>query len=135
MNYINPLNILLFLVSILLIVFVQLNQKEHLYDEVKQSYEETSTLVDKTKRLKQIYKNKQVIVKKFERILQSSVLSNATIEKKKTYAGLKINIANMNKRSLEFLLSKVLNGSYKITSLEVKKLSSEKASLKMEIQW
>jgi len=135
MNHINPLNILLFLLSILLIVFVQLNQKEQFYDEVKQSYQETSSLVEKTKRLKQIYRNKQRMSKQFERILRSSALRDFTIKKTKTYAGLKINIADINKHALDFLLSKVLNGSYKVTFLEIKKLSSEKASLKMEIQW
>jgi len=42
---------------------------------------------------------------------------------------------NMNVRSLNFLMSKVLNGTYDISELKIKRLSDEKASFIMEIKW
>jgi hypothetical protein len=41
----------------------------------------------------------------------------------------------MDKNTLNLLMGKILNASFNITSMQIKKLSDDKVSLDMEIKW
>lgn len=126
MNRINPLYLGLFLVFILLISVFQLNDAKDELKEVKSSYKKTLKIANELKALKSVYKEKQKI---------KTILNSAKVDTKYKKNSVKVHSKSMDKKTLTNLMSKLLNGSYNINSLDIKKLSDEKVSFSMEIKW
>ena len=135
MNRINPLHIGALLIVILAFFIFKLGKaKEELHD-ANILYKETLTLSTELVGLREVYGDKNSIKKSINRILHQSSLRSANIVKKVTSTGLKISSESMDRRALNSLMGKMLNGSYNIASLKIKRLSDKTASLKMEIRW
>jgi len=135
MNRINPLHIGALLIVVLAFFIFNLGKvKEELHHD-NILYKETLTLSTHLVGLRDVYGDKNAIKKSINRILHQSSLRSAKIAKKITSTGLKISSESMDRRALNSLMGKILNGSYNIASLKIKRLSDKTASLKMEIKW
>ncbi len=135
MNRINPFYIGVILLAILLFLAIKLGSVKSELKETKASYKETLKLSTDLSGLKEVYSNKERIKKSLQRILELSSLSAAKIEKKSSNSGIVISSESINKNELNSLMGKILNGSFNIGALKIKKLSNTNASLYMEIKW
>ncbi|WP_457744495.1 hypothetical protein [Sulfurimonas sp.] len=101
----------------------------------QESYQKTLLLANQIKGLKHSYFNKIKIQKSLGRVLRQSTLRSANITKKITNSGILLTSESMNISALNLLMSKILNGTYNISNLKIKRLSNENASLRLEIKW
>lgn len=135
MNRINPLYIGLLLVGVLLFLVVQLNSVKSDLSDVKEEYKTTKNMVGELRSLKNVYGNKEKVKKSLKRILNLSSLRSAEIKQSSRKSGISISSSNMDKKALDALMGKILNGSYNIEKFKIKKINDEKVSFEMEIKW
>ena len=135
MNRINPLHVVALLVVILIFVVLKLNGAKEELQDTKSSYEETLTIATELNGLSEIYSDKKDVKKSLTRILKQSSLKSANIDKKFGKSSVVISSESMDKTALNSLMGKILNGSYDVTALKIKRLSDIHVSLKMEIKW
>ncbi len=135
MNRINPLYVgLLLLVVLALSVFELNSSKSELY-EAEASYDKTAKLAVELSELKKLYASQKNMQMKLKRILAQNVLRNAGIVASYKKSRAKISAETLDKTTLDFLMAKILNSPFNIDSFEIRKLSENKASFKMEIKW
>jgi len=134
-NKINPLHIGLLLIVLLVFMIFQLSKVKTELGQEKDTYNQTRTLALDLYGLKKVYTNKQQIQKSINRILRLSALRSAKIEKKLTRSGVILSSLSMDKYAVNAFMSKILNGSYMIYSMKIKKLDANKVALKVEIRW
>jgi len=125
MNRINPMHIAILLISILVILFVRLESKKDELSQIKQSYKESLKLSTELVQLKKVYRQK---------LRLPSSLSSLVVQKK-IKNGVAISSKKMQMKTLNSLMGKVLNGAYRITQLNIKRLNDTQVSFYMEIQW
>ena len=135
MNRINPLYIGLVLVLILLLSMMNLNSAKIELQETKEDYVRTSKLAVELSELKKTYANQKNLQNALRRILNQPSLKSAGVVVKYKKSNAKMSAESLDKKSLDFLMGKILNSTFNIVSFDVKKLSEEKASFKMEIKW
>lgn len=135
MNRVNPLHIIILLIVILAFIIMKLNKAKEEFIDTKSSYNKTVVLADKIKGLKSSYFNKNRVQRGIDQILSSYILKDSNIDKKVTNYSILLTSKNMNKRSLNFLLGKILNGNYIVSELQINRLNNQKASLNLEIKW
>ena len=134
MNRVNPLYLGLLLLVILALSVFKLNSAKQELNEVKLSYKETSKIANELTSLKSVYNNKN-LEKSLQRLFKHNVLKGIEIDARFKKNNVKISTQSIDKKALNFLMGKILNSTYNVVSLDIKKLSEEKASLKMEIKW
>ena len=134
MNRINPLYIGLLILVVLLMLLFNLSGAKSDLAEAKESYKETTQLAVKLSALKDVYGAKNKTKISIEKILKQSTLKASEIKKDIKTSSITISSENMDVKALNFLLGKLLNGAYNISSLNVKKLSENKATLNVEIK-
>lgn len=135
MNQINPLHIGALLVVLLAFLLFTLSGIKSELVEEKNLYLESEKLAVELSSLKDVYADKKGIEKSIERLLAQSSLKSADLKLKKNKKSMKISSKSMDEKALNSLMGKILNGSYNITELKIKKLSETKVSLEMEIKW
>jgi len=135
MKLVNPLYIGLFLLFILLVSIFGLNSAKTDLAQSEESYKETLKIANELKGLKKAYANKTVLKQSLQKILAQHPLKNSKIKTKFKNQSVVIQSESMDKKELNFLMSKILNNTYNITNLKIKKLSESNASLDMEIKW
>lgn len=135
MNQINPIYLGLLLIVFLSLSAFKLNEQRDELIQVRQNYKTTQKLSSELKDLKNLYSNKKKIKRELQRILNNPILRAAQLVKKFSNSGVKLNSKSMDLNALNKLVGKVLNASYNISSLKIKRLSDTKASLSMEIKW
>jgi len=135
MNRINPIHIAALLIVLLFFDMLKLNAAKEELADTKESYAQTLVLAQKIKGLKSSYFNKTKVLKSINTLLRNGTVRSADITKKVTNSSILLTSDNMNIRSLNFLMGKILNGSYVISDLQIKRLTDKKASLKLEITW
>ena len=135
MNRINPLYAGGFLVVILLFIFFKLGAAEDEYLEAKDSYRETLHLANELSALKVVYSDKNRAKKSLLKILRSATLKSAEIKQTMNKSSIKISSKSMDIKAINFLMGKLLNGTFQISSLKIKQLSEIRVSLDMEIKW
>ena len=135
MNRVNPVHIIILLVVLLAFVMLKLTTAREQLTNEKEAYAKTLVLADKIKGLKSTYFNKTKVQKEINKLLRRSILRSANIEKKVTHSSLLLSSENMNIRSLNFLLGKILNGTYVVSELKIKRLSDKTAAIRLEIKW
>ena len=135
MNRINPIYLVVLLVLILIFLMSKLNfTRDELLSE-KSSYQDTLKVVTQLKGLNKIYSNKKSVKNSLNRVLANVSLKAANIKKKVGVSGVTLSSESIDKIALNFLMGKVLNGTYSIYSFKIKRLSDKKASFIMEIKW
>lgn len=135
MNQINPLHIGALLVSLIAFLFFTLNNVKTEMVEEKILYATSEKLAVELSSLKDVYADKKKTKQAIDRILSQSSLQTAALDVKREKSSVKISSKSIGTQALNTLMGKILNGSYNITELQIKKLSETKASLKMEIKW
>jgi len=135
MRNINPLHIGLLLVTILIFTLYKLNSAKEELLESKSDYKEIEKLAVELKNLKKVYSDKRRVKSSILRILNNSTLRAFKIKKDIKKSSIVISAESIDKKGLNILLGKVLNSSYNIKRLKIKKLTPKKASLTLEILW
>ena len=135
MNRVNPLHIGVLLCVVFIFVVFNLSKAKSELDEVKNSYRDTMKVATKLQALNEIYSDKQSVEKSLNRLLKQSSIKSAKIQKKIGTSSIVLVSKSINKTALTSLMAKVLNGSYNIVSLKIKRLSNKNASLEIEIKW
>ena len=135
MSRINPLTLGAFLLVLLLVLFVKLSGLKSELKEITQSYKASEVLAQDLAALKNIYKNKKKTKTALYRILSQGSLKATKIKKEETKNGVKLSASKMNSKALNSLMSKILNGSYRVSSLNIKRLNTTQVSFSMEIKW
>jgi len=135
MNQVNPLHIGALLLVLIMFLFFKLSGIKEELVQVKQEYAASKKLAVDVTSLKAVYANKKKTQNAIERILRQSSLKSASFNLKKEKKSIKISSQSMDAKVLNSFMGKILNGSYNITLLKIKKLSDTTASLEMEIQW
>lgn len=125
MNRINPLYLGLLLVALILFISFKLSGAKNDLMDVKESYQDSAKLSIELSELKKTYTNRLK--------LPSSI--SRSITQKVDKSGVVISSQSMDSMILNALMSRVLNSSYNIKELKIKKLSDTKVSLYMEIRW
>jgi hypothetical protein len=135
MNRVNPLHIIALLLVVLIFVVFKLSGAKDKLVDVKESFNKTQIIATELNGLKKVYDNKTKTKKELLKILNLSSLRNSSIQKDMKKTGIKISSQSVDKRVLNTLMGKVLNGSFNVKSFKVKKLDEHKASFDMEIKW
>lgn len=135
MNRINPLYTGILLLLVVIFIGVKLSNAKDELQKAKSRLNDVQTLVNEINGLKGAYANKNMKKKTLLQTLSQPVLNAAQIEKKLTRSSIKISSKSIDLRALNYLLGKVLNDTYNVTSLQIKRLSDTKSSLEMEIKW
>jgi len=136
MNRINPLYIGAFLVIILMAIAFKLVDARAELATAKEAYKETAKLSTELSSLKKIYASNKLSRKKILlKILQLSSLKSANIEKINKKSTTVLSSQSMDKTALNTLMGKLLNASFNLTNIKIKKLSQDKATLYLEIKW
>lgn len=133
MKRIHPLYIAPFLIVFIAILGVKVDQTKASLHEATSELQRASELSYEISKLQDIYDNSAKTLSSLDLILKHSSLKDASLEQKVVAKKVYISSSGMKKGDLDFFISKLLNGSYAITALEIKALNSEEASLKMEI--
>lgn len=135
MKNINPLQAAAVLFVILLFILFKLSTvKGHLQDE-KDLYQETLKLTTKLSGLTETYADKNGVLRSIKTILRQNSLKSAKISQKVSNSGIVISSSSMDKKALNSIMSKILNGSYNVQSLKIKRLSGQRVNFAMEIKW
>ena len=134
MNQINPLHIGALLAVIILFLFFQLSGVKSELKEAKSDYKSSEKLAVDLSSLKSVYADKKKSTKSLERILNQSSIKMAKLTIKRQKKSMKISSKSVSAKLINSLMGKILNGSYNVTKLKIKKLSETKASLDLEIQ-
>jgi hypothetical protein len=135
MNRINPLHIGLLLVVILMFLVFNLSNTKSELAKAKVSYTQTAKLSTRLSGLKEVYDDKERIKSSLKRILEQSSLKSANIEQELKRTGIIISSEDVDINVLNFLMSKLLNGAYHISTLKITKHSKTNASFYLEITW
>ncbi len=135
MNRINPLYLGLLVLVVLALSVFKLNSAKSELQEAKASYDKTAQLAVELSELKKLYANQKNMQMKLKRILAQGVLRNGGVVASYKKSRAKISAESLDKKTLDFLMAKILNASFNIDSFEIRKLSGNKASFKMEIKW
>ena len=135
MNRINPLHAGILLIVLLLFFTLKLSTLKDTLKKEKKTYQEIVQIATKLQGLKAVYADKMGVKKSLNRVLYQRVLKSAKIEKNLNAKGVVLNAKSITLRELNFFMGKILNGSYRITLLKIKRISKDKASLKLEIKW
>ena len=135
MNRVNPLHVGILLCVLFVFVLFKLSEAKEELREAKKDYKETMKVATKLDSIAKTYSGKKAAIQALQRILKQSSLKSAEIEQKIGSSSIVLSSNSMSKTALNSLMSKILNGSYKIVSLKIKKLSKKTASLEMEIKW
>ncbi|MDF1878179.1 hypothetical protein JHD46_00845 [Sulfurimonas sp. SAG-AH-194-C20] len=135
MNQVNPLHIGGLLLVIIMFLFFKLGEVKSELGEVKSEFLVSEALAVDLKALKSIYVDKKKVKNRIEKILRTTSIKTAALSLNHKKKFIKISSKSMDSRVLNTLMGKVLNDSFNITTLKIKRLNDTKASLEMEIQW
>ena len=135
MNNINSLHVGIFLLILLALSIFKVSDAKDELSTIKADYKETKVLVKKLIGLKANYDNKKSLKRQLLRVLKHSLLSSAEIKQKNKKNTIILSSASIDKKALNLLMGKVLNGVYQIKSFKIKKLNDVSVSFEMEIKW
>ena len=135
MNRINPLHIAGLLIVILIFFMIKLSSAKDELTHTKELYQETLSLSIQLNGLKEVYSDKSKIRKSLNILLRNQALTSSNIKQNISTSSMLLSSESMDKTALNFLMGKLLNGSYNIFSLKIKRLSEKHASLEVEIKW
>ncbi len=135
MNRINPLYIGALLVLILGFMILKLSDIKEDYSDAKSEYKETFKIANELSGLKSVYANKAKTKKSLQKVLRNATLRASKVQTKSKKSGMSISAKSMDMKALNYLMGKVLNGTYQIDRLKIKQLSEHRVSLDMEIKW
>ena len=135
MNQVNPLHLGGLLLVVLMFLFFKLHGIKEELAEAKSEFLVSQTLAVDLNALKSVYADKTKTKKSLEHILRQKSIVASKLHVKRDKKFVKISSQSMDAAVLNGLMGKILNASFNITTLKIKRLSDTKASLEMEIKW
>lgn len=135
MNRVNPLYIGILLLLILAFVSFKLSEVKSDLKDAKDDYKKTLILAIDLSSLKEVYADKAKLKESLQRILKQPYLRSSNIVQVFKDSGATISSQSIDIDALNLLMGKILNASFNVVSLDIKKLSDTNASLDMEIKW
>jgi hypothetical protein len=135
MNRLNPLHVGAILIVFVLFFALKLSAAKEELILAKEDYKETALTLDELSSLSSAYLGKEEVKKSLQRILTQPSLKDAQVTQKLKSNSILLSASSVDKEALNSLMGKLLNGAYDIGSCNIKKLSENKASFEVEIQW
>ena len=135
MNQINPLHIGALLLVATIFLFFKIEGVNQELVQTQEHFMESEKLAVNLSTLKHMYADKKKSQKKLDKVLSNRNLQTSNLKIKRQKKVIKITTQSIDTKALNYLMGKILNSSYNVTLLKIKKLSKEKASLEMEIKW
>jgi hypothetical protein len=129
----NPLYIALLLIAVFLVVVVKLYQANTAHGEAVVALYETQTMAKRTAALKGTWGESTKNATALKRLLGGSLLRDAGVEMEKRSDRMVISAKSIDRKALEYLMNKLLNGTYRIKNLKVKRLDERQASFYAEV--
>jgi septal ring factor EnvC (AmiA/AmiB activator) len=120
---------------LLVLSIYSLNSAKNSLRESKESFKSTQKIAYELSGLKKAYSEKKSKQRDMKRLLAQNVLKSATINADYKNSGVSISSKSINKNALDLLMSKLLNSTYDIRKMRIKRLNDEKAELDLEIKW
>lgn len=133
MRQINPLYLLLLLVVVLMIIVVRLDHAKNEQLGLKEELRKTEQMGERIRALKGSWQSASQTKKELQRLLRSAPLRQSEIVQTTAGGSIELSSASMDAQALEYLLNKLLNGSYTLKKLTLKRLDAKRASLQLEI--
>ena len=133
MRQINPLYLSLLFIVILLLVFVKLNDAKEDQNRAKSDLVKTEMMAKRILALKRNWDESKSREKALEKVFKASVLKSSGLLKKRKGKLITVTSKKIGAKAVEFLLNKLLNGTYVIRSMQLRRLNDEYASIRMEI--
>lgn len=134
MRQINPLYISLLFVVVLLLVFMKLDSAKEEHNRAKSDLVKTEMMAKHIVALKRNWDDGKARERALNKVLKASVLRNAGLSRKRKGKIITLSTKKVDARAVEFLLNKLLNGTYAIRSMQLRRLNNEYASMRMEIE-
>ena len=134
MKQINPLQLLLFLALLLAVALFMLHNKKEEVTSIKNEITHISAVADEIVNLKKSWGNKKINKTKAMKILNHSRIKNGGISYKVSRSTITIEGKNIDLRTLNYLLNKILNATLNVTTLKIRHLDEHHADITMEIQ-
>lgn len=134
MRQINPLYISLLFVVVLLLVFIKLHNAKEDQNRAKSDLVKTEMMAKRIVALKRNWDDGKARERALEKVLKASVLRNAGLIKKRKGKIITVTTKKVDAKAVEFLLNKLLNGTYAIRNIQLRRLNNEYASMRMEIE-
>ncbi len=134
MNNLNPLHIGALLAIVVVFLFVKLDGAKTELKEVQKSFKESEKVAVDVSSLKSVYADKKKIQKSLESIFNRAKRTTE-LKIKHNKDSVFVSANSIETSALNALMGKILNGTFNITQLKIRKLSETKASLEMEIKW
>ncbi len=134
MNNLNPLHIGALLAIVVVFLFVKLDGAKAELKEVQKSFKESEKVAVDVSSLKSVYADKKKIQKSLESIFNRAKRTTE-LKIKHNKDSVFVSANSIETSALNALMGKILNGTFNITQLKIRKLSETKASLEMEIKW
>ncbi|MDF1877753.1 hypothetical protein JHD47_07980 [Sulfurimonas sp. SAG-AH-194-L11] len=135
MNQVNPLHIGGLLLVMIMFLFFELSGAKEGLKEAKSEFLVSEELAIDLHALKSVYADTKKIKNSINRILANQSIKKANLSVKRGKKFIHISSKSVDTEVLNRLMDKVLNASFNITTLKIKRLSETKASLEMEIKW
>ncbi len=133
MTRVNPLYLLGLMLFLLIFVFVKLEDAKVEQLSVKENFEKTNTLALNIVSLKKSWSIGKKNKVKLEKILRASALRDSGIVKKYKRDSVSLSAEAMDYKTSQYLLNKLLNDSFVINTMKIRRLDDLSVSLKMEI--
>jgi hypothetical protein len=133
MSRINPLHIITLAIVVSIFFTFKLNQAQVELQNIKKQYNKNLQLAKNIDALKTAYKDKSTTLKYIDTILKHHKLKD--IKKETTNSKIILKAENINKSTLNYLMSKLLNKSLNITKLHIKKTDNTHAKIEVNITW
>lgn len=134
MRQINPLYIILLLFVLLFFVLFQLIHTKAVLHEAQSNFDKTKEMVHNVIDLRQNWDNEKRTENALGRILKSSLLSRADIIRKDKRGIIELRSSTMDSKSASYLISRLLNESFVIKSMKIRRLNKEQVAFDAEIK-
>lgn len=134
MRQINPLYIVLLLCVVLFFVLFKLMQTKTQLHEVQSSFHKTKEMVHSIVELRDNWDNQKRTKNAISRILKSSMLSDTQILQKEKRGMIELHAYSMDAKSAGYLISRLLNETFLIKTMQIRRLSKDQLSLDVEIR-
>jgi hypothetical protein len=121
MNQVNPLHIGALLGVVILFLFFQLSSAKEELKVADREYKSSEKLAVDLSSLKSVYADKKKTKKALERIFAQSLIKQAKLTIQREKKSIKVSSKSVQTKVINLLMGKLLNGSYNIKSLKIKK--------------
>lgn len=135
MNQLNPFYLVALVM--LLVVFSVVNLQNVKVERVLivKDLNEKVKIAKELQSLKKVYNDKVKIKYSLEKILKYSSLKKIDISKTYKKTGVVLKAKAVDLIALNILMGKILNGSFNIDKLKIKRINDKEATLEVGIKW